>query len=157
MKITFAILLTSIAWNTEAQNVLQFDNNIELNISIVEFESEKHDIDTCNFQEQPYLCKIDGNEWYGSDMGMELPKYELKEVVLIHEGKKINLNVSKMFNPVFSTIISRRHFDVKLINGEIQIYGWFSDGAGTYCAKWLVKNDSSERILLSESETDCFE
>jgi hypothetical protein len=157
MKVTFAILLTSLVWNTQAQNVLQFDNNIELNVSIAEFELKKHDIDTCYLQEQPYFCKIDGNEWYGADMGMELPRYELKEIVLIHEGKKINLDISKMFNPAFSTTISTRHFDVKLINDVIQIYGWFSDGAGTYCAKWLVKNNSSKRILLSKSETDCFE
>lgn len=157
MKITFAIFLTILAWNTQAQNVLQFDNDIELHISIVEFETEKHDLDTCYFEEQSYFCKIDGNEWFGADMGMELPRYELKGIMVVHKDEKISLDVTQMFNPVFSTIISKRQFDVKLVNGEIQIYGWFSDGAGTYCAKWLIQDDSSERTLLSKSEADCFE
>lgn len=157
MKITLLIAISFFVFTSRAQNILHLEHDVELQVTIVEFVSENRTIDTCYYANQPYICKIDGHELYGIDSGMELPKLELKEIVVLHEGEKTNLDVSQMFNPVFGTFISERHFDVQLINSEIQIYGWFSDGAGTYCAKWLVKNSTSTRILLSRSEEECFE
>jgi hypothetical protein len=157
MKNTLVIVLITIAFNMKAQNILQFENNIKLKISIVEFDRDNHIVDTCYFENQPYYCKIDQMSWFGSDMGMELPKYELKEIVLLNNDEIIPLDVSKMFNPAFNTTISKGQFEVKLINNQIEIHGWFSDGAGTYCAEWLVINGTSNRTLLSNSETDCFE
>lgn len=157
MRSLLAILLLTISLKSQAQNVLQFDNSIDLHISIVNFQLENHNVDTCYCQNQPYFCKVDGMDWFGKDLGLELPKYELKEIIVIHKGEKIKLNVSQMYNPVFGLTISENHFKVKCINNQIHIYGWFADGAGTYCAKWIVKNGISNRVLLSKSEVDCFE
>lgn len=157
MKSILAIVLLTIACKTQAQNVLHFDHEIELYVSIEEFYLDIHTIDTCYFDNTPYVCKIDEKEWFGTDMGLELPKYVLEEIVVIHNGESINLDVTQMFNPVFSKTITERHFQVESESDRILIYGWFSDGAGTYCAKWLVKDGSSKRTLLSNSESDCFE
>lgn len=157
MKSILALVLLIIACKTQAQNVLHFDNSLELHITIEEFNMDIHTVDTCYFDNTPYICKIDEMEWYGTDMGLELPKYQLEEVIVIHNGEKIKLDVTQMFNPVFSKTITERHFQIESVNGQFSIYGWFSDGAGTYCAKWLVKGGSSKRTLLSNSEADCFE
>lgn len=136
---------------------MQFGHGVELIVTIEEFEPENHTIDTCHFQNQPYYCKIDGENWFGRDMGLELPSYELKEIVVVHKGMETALDVSQMFNPTFSLSISQRQFEVNVVNDELEVYAWFSDGAGTYCAKWLVRDGASKRTLLSNSEADCFE
>ncbi len=138
--------------DTQAQNILQFDNGIDLQITIVDFKAENHRIDTCLMKNQPYICTIDELNWYGMDLGMELPKYELKEVVVLFEGNTISLDVTQMYNPTFNEARLKRQFEVNIENGQIEINAWFSDGAGTYCAKWTIKNGSSKREILK----DCF-
>ena len=156
MKRTSVLILVILAFTSQAQNILHLEHDVELQVTIVEFALENHTIDTCFYDNRPYICKIDGLEWYGMDHGLELPKFDLKEIVFVRNEEKVNLDVSQMFNPAFSTSISERHFRAELINDDVQIYGWFSDGAGTYCAKWLVKDSDSKRILLSTSEEECF-
>lgn len=156
MRSILFIVFICTAFKTHAQSILQFDNGIVLEVTIKEFVAENHTLDTCYYKSQQYLCRIDGNEWFGMDHGMEIPTYELEEIVVIHKGEKTNLDVHQMYNPVLSTTISARHFTIKETNNQIEISAWFSDGAGTYCAKWLVEGGSSKRILLSSREEDCF-
>lgn len=140
-----------------AQNHIALNEHIVLYYSVVPFETKHHEIELCYFQNQPYYCLIDGKEWFGSDMGTELPKYEIKELYIIQNGIKIDLDYSKMFNPVFDTVINEQHFSLEDLTDGILLKGWFSDGAGTYCVEWEIKNKIALRTLISNSESDCFE
>ncbi len=155
MKRTSVFILVILAFTSQAQNILHLEHDVELQVTIVEFVLENHTIDTCFYDNRPYICKIDGVVWYGMDHGLELPKFELKELVFVRNEEKVNLDVSQMFNPAFSTTITERHFNARLINDDIQISGWFSDGAGSYCALWLVKEGVSARTYLSRTSEDC--
>lgn len=137
-------------------SVLNFPNGIELHVTIDTFEVNKHQIDTCFSVNRPYICQIDKKAWFGMDMGLELPKFQLSKLVVLYKGKHITLEVSQMFNPVFDTRISEKHFKARVVNEQLEISGWFSDGAGTYCARWQIVDGTAKRTLLSSDEEKCF-
>lgn len=156
MRFLFSFFCVCLSCHTFAQSELHFDDGIILRVEIDEFNYLDHYYDTCSPNETPYICRIDGEEWFGMDRGMELPKYQLKSLIFIDEDDTIFLDVSRMYNPTFYDGISNKHFLLEKSDDILEIFGWFSDGAGTYCAKWIISNSVAHRILLSNSEDDCF-
>lgn len=129
---------------------------INIRWRINEFKAENHKIRYCEneYQDAKYVCKIDGEEWFGSDFKMDLPKYELKTLSIFIDGKYVKLKISQMFNPNSTGELNKNQFKIKKESNYYILYGYFSDGAGTYTAHWKIKNGVSERIALSYDEED---
>ena len=133
---------------------IDLTNEINLKWTIKEFSSENHKIEYCENQDAKYICRIDNNDWYGSDFKMDLPKNELKSLTIYVDDKYIKLDVSQMFNPNNSGELDKNQFKIKKENDYYILYGYFSDGAGTYTTSWKIKNEKSERNKISNDEED---
>ena len=101
-----------------------------------------------------YICKIDNEIWYGSDFRMDLPKNELKSLAVYVDGKYVKLDVSQMFNPNKNGELNRNQFKIQKKFDYYILYGFFSDGAGTYITKWKIKDGKSERYKISNDDED---
>ena len=134
--------------------IIDLADEINLRWRIKNFISENHKIEYCENQDAKYICKIDNNDWYGSDFRMDLPKNELKSLAIYIDEKYINLDVSQMFNPNNSGELEKNQFKIKKVNDLYILYGYFSDGAGTYTTSWKIRNGKSERNKISNNEED---
>ncbi|WP_333851494.1 hypothetical protein [Epilithonimonas sp.] len=133
---------------------IDLTNNIYLIWRIKDFSSENHKIEYCENQDAKYICKIDDNDWYGSDFKMDLPKNELKSLTIYIDEKYIKLDVSQMFNPSNGEELDKNHFKIKKEKDFYILYGYFSDGAGTYTTSWKIKDGKSFRRKISSNEED---
>lgn len=133
---------------------IDLTNEINLKWTIKEFSSENHKIEYCENQDAKYICRIDNNDWYGSDFKMDLPKNELKSLTIYVDDKYIKLDVSQMFNPNNSGELDKNQFKIKKEKDFYILYGYFSDGAGTYTTSWKIKDGKSERSKISSDEED---
>ncbi len=133
---------------------IDLTNEINLRWTVKDFSSENHKIEYCENQDAKYICKIDNNDWYGSDFKMDLPKNELKSLTIYVDDKYIKLDVSQMFNPNNSGELDKNQFKIKKEKDFYILYGFFSDGAGTYTTSWKIKNGKSERNKISNDEED---
>jgi len=131
-------------------------DKINLRWEIINFKSQNHHIEYCEntHQDARYICSIDHKEWFGSDFKMDLPKYELKSLTIYINGNSIRLEVSQMFNPNNSGELNKDQFKIKKYKDFYILYGFFSDGAGTYTAHWKIQNGKSERIIISNEDED---
>ena len=134
--------------------IIDLADEINLRWRIKNFISENHKIEYCENQDAKYICKIDNNDWYGSDFRMDLPKNELKSLAIYIDEKYINLDVSQMFNPNNRGELEKNQFKIKKVNDLYILYGYFSDGAGTYTTSWKIRNGKSERNKISNNEED---
>ena len=99
--------------------------------------------------------KIDGIKYFGTDG--DLPKYELSNSYVFKNGKRIDLKTDGMYNPWFgngNNVKDLIHF-TNNENGTL-IFGIFSDGAGSYASEWLIYENKSKRIELSNDENFIF-
>ena len=155
MKYIFLLILlsnfNSIAQVTEGE--ILFENNIKLHWTIKTFNEKEHQIKICknDFGVQ-YICAIDNAIWYGSDIPVDKPKNQLTNLVLEIGKNKIILDVSSMFNPNFSGELSKHQFKIIKEGNQYVLYGFFSDGAGTYTAHWRIIDTISIREVISNSE-----
>ena len=133
---------------------IDLTNEINLKWTIKEFSSENHKIEYCENQDAKYICRIDNNDWYGSDFKMDLPKNELKSLTIYVDDKYIKLDVSQMFNPNNSGELDKNQFKIKKEKDFYILYGYFSDGAGTYTTSWKIKDGKSFRRKISSNEED---
>jgi len=156
MKETLSILLILIVQNSVGQIKLQFENDLTLEVYMSEFDPNLHSIDSCWNGQRLYYCNIDHSPWFGCDIGLELPKFQLDSLIFSNSNVYVSLDVSSMYNPTFSGTIDKRHFEIRTYADEFEIRGWFSDGAGTYCARWIIRNGQQIRTLLSTDEEECF-
>lgn len=156
MKIIFNIIAIFICTQSTAQVELKFENDIKLKVYISEFDATKHQVDICQDNGVEYYCLIDKSPWFGMDIGMNPPKYQLDSIIFENHKLTTSLDVSGMYNPTFSGTIDKRHFNIASSGESYIINGWFSDGAGTYCARWLLRSNSQIRTLLSNDEGECF-
>lgn len=156
MRKTFMILILLIVRNSNGQVKLQFENEITLEVYISEFDSRNHKIDSCRNGQGFYYCNIDDSPWFGCDKGLELPIYQLDSLIFSNANVHVRLEVSSMYNPTFSGTIDKRHFEIINYMDENVLSGWFSDGAGTYCSRWVIRNGKQIRTLLSTDEEECF-
>ena len=141
--------------NTKS-GTIDLKNEAELRWTIIDFNSSNHQIEYCKneYQDATYICSIDNKLWYGSDFRMDLPKYELKSLIFFVEKKLIKLDVSQMFNPNLNGELIADQFKLEKKDNYYILYGYFSDGAGTYTTNWKIKNGKSERGKLSNDEED---
>lgn len=150
----FLIYFLFIMQFTFSQNkgVIIIDKTISLKWEIQNFDKTNHTFEYCKESDWKYLCKIDNQEWFGSDFGMEFPKNELTKLNLIIGTENYDLETSRMYNPNFSGYLSSNQF--KLVDkGNYKIlYSFHSDGAGSYSAHWKIENGKAERITLSRDE-----
>lgn len=134
---------------------IQLNSKTRLTAVIETFDPSKHKIDTCrDALLNRYICRIDGNKWYGTDQGIELPRNQLKKLTIHFKGKDILLETACMFNPTFSSELKSGQFKFKRDGRLYFLYGFFSDGAGTYTAHWRIWNGKSTRIKISGDEND---
>jgi hypothetical protein len=101
-----------------------------------------------------YICRIDGKKWYGSDQGLELPRSELNKLTISINNKPFALNIADMFNPVYSFELNPEQFKVEKKGVSYFLFGFFSDGAGTYTAHWKISGGKSTRLKISNNEKD---
>ena len=155
MKYIFLLILlsnfNSIAQVTEGE--ILFENNIKLHWTIKTFNEKEHQIKICknDFGVQ-YICAIDNAIWYGSDIPVDKPKNQLTNLVLEIGKNKIILDVSSIFNPNFSGELSKHQFKIIKKGNQYFLYGFFSDGAGTYTAHWRIVDTISIREVISNLE-----
>ncbi len=133
---------------------IDLTNEINLRWTVKDFSSENHKIEYCESQDAKYISKIDNNDWYGSDFKMDLPKNELKSLTIYIDEKYIKLDVSQMFNPNNGEELDKNQFKIKKEKDFYILYGFFSDGAGTYTTSWKIRNGKSERSKISNDEED---
>lgn len=57
-----------------------------------------------------------------------------------------------MFNPNFISKLSIHQFKIEKEGNQYVLYGFFSDGAGTYTAHWKIVDAISIREVISNSE-----
>ena len=155
MKYIFLLILlsnfNSIAQVTKGE--ILFENNIKLHWTIKTFNEKEHQIKICknDFGVQ-YICAIDNAIWYGSDIPVDKPKNQLTNLVLEIGKNKIIFDVSSMFNPNFSGELSKHQFKIIKKGNQYFLYGFFSDGAGTYTAHWRIVDTISIREVISNLE-----
>ena len=152
------VLLSSLRINAqENSGIILFENNIKLHWTIKTFNEKEHQIKICknDFGVQ-YICAIDNAIWYGSDIPVDNPKNQLTNLVLEIGKNKIILDVSSMFNPNFSGELSKHQFKIVKEGNQYLLYGFFSDGAGTYTAHWRIIDNISIREVISNSEEHFF-
>jgi hypothetical protein len=158
MKILTASILTlffSVANGQKITSTVSLSDHIKLKGIIERFDASKHKIDTCTYEFTfKHICRIDGKKWYGSDQGLELPRTHLKQLKIYINKKPVSLDVSGMFNPRFGYELSEKQFKLVKKGTQYLLYGYFSDGAGTYTAHWRISNGKSTRIKISNDERD---
>ena len=82
---TIQILVFIISFSNlfgQKNGTIKIDNNISIYWEIQQFDTSKHTFEYCLESDLKYLCKIDKQDWFGSDRGLDFPKNELKNVFL---------------------------------------------------------------------------
>lgn len=130
--------------------------NIELIAVIEKFDSTKHHYDTCitDFGWKS-ICLIDEQIWFGTDQGLDLPKNKLLKLTIVINGKSILLETNGMYNVNFGSLtIREKQFKLTKTNVGFMLYGFFSDGAGTYTAHWRIIKNKANRNIISNDESN---
>ncbi len=133
---------------------IDLTDEIKLDWSIKEFNKELHEIEFCESIDANYICKIDNEDWFGSDFRMDYPKNKLDNLSVKINDCHVKLEVSKMFNPNHSGELNKNQFKLEKKNEIYILYGFFSDGAGTYTTNWKITNCKSVRSKISLDEID---
>ena len=155
INILLIVIITGQINAQKTTSTIEMGKQIYLTGTIETFDSSKHTFDICDTGlGWKSICLIDDNPWFGCDAGMDIPKNQLTKLILTIKGEKIDLDVSGMFNPNWNNELRNNQF--KLDSAEVGYYltGMFSDGAGTYTAKWIIIKDKGLRTKISNDETD---
>ncbi len=155
-KVSFLLFISFIslmkAQINEGKIILS--KNITLEWITEKFNPEKHKIETCESEfGDKFICKIDNEIWLGSDIGMDNPRNQLKKLILTIDSISVELDFKNMFNPSFDGGLSKNQFLIKKVGRFYRLYGFFSDGAGTYTVHWRILGKSSIREVISNDET----
>ena len=135
-------------------NDIKLSKNVHLNYEIKKFDKSKHLLTFCKKGVQKFICEIDNKKWFGSELQIEIPKNELVKLSIKIHGKTTNLDVSQMYNPNFGGQLGKNQFKLVKYKNYYKLFGYFSDGAGTYTSHWRIVNGNSNRILISNDEKD---
>lgn len=155
MRLILIIAIFFFATQIFAQSVrseVKLSSEITLTGVIKKFDVTKHKYDTCDTTlGWKSICLIDGQIWYGCDAGLELPKNQLTELIITIAKEEIMLDVSGMFNPSIENVLSANQFKLEPNEIGYNLYGHFSDGAGTYSVHWkIVKNKSIRQVITND-------
>jgi hypothetical protein len=160
MKILLLIsglALVEQCFSQPTTSTIEFDNDIILTGTVEPFIQSKHKYDTCDSGlDWKTICLIDGQIWYGNDLGLTIPKNQLTRLTLRINRNDINLDVSGMFNPNFGGRLTKEQFKLKTTEDGYILYGYFSDGAGTYTTNWRIVKNKSIRQTISRDERDFY-
>ncbi|HUV30841.1 MAG TPA: hypothetical protein VMY05_07130 [Acidobacteriota bacterium] len=155
--VLFAIVLLTTALPTGAEEAQSPDTNsytvplgegITLEMTVAKFKAGEHKLTGYQEPGRSYASLIDGKPVFGTDG--ELPSNQLIKATVIIEVDTISLDVSCMYNPFFGEP-DPRFFKIVRRSGFV-IWGYFSDGAGSYEAEWLIVKNSSVRVRLEWGE-----
>lgn len=139
-----------------AQNSIskvEVGEKIIVSANIVSFDSAKHTYDMCDTGlGWKAICLIDGKPWFGSDAGRDLPRNQIKRMSINIQEQEIQLDVSGMFNPNYENQLRKEQFKIKKTETGYLLSAYFSDGAGTYVAEWLIVKGTSVRTKISSEE-----
>jgi len=130
--------------------------NIELIAVIEKFDSSKHHYDTCRTDfGWKAICLIDGQIWFGNDQGLDLSKNKLLKLTMVINGTSIPLETHGMYNVNYGPLtIKEKQFKLTKTNVGFMLYGFFSDGAGTYTAHWQIIKNKANRNVISNDESN---
>jgi hypothetical protein len=154
--ILFAVLVTGALYG-QTKSSIDFGNGIILSAVVESFKADQHKYDTCDTgQDWKTICLIDGKIWFGTDQGLDIPKNQLTKMAIKINGKEIGLDVSGMYNPSFTGQLTKNQFKLKSLGEEYTLYGYFSDGAGTYTAHWTIIRNESLRQIITKDERELY-
>jgi hypothetical protein len=101
------------------------------------------------------ICLIDGQIWFGTDQRLDLPKNKLLKLTMVINGTSIPLETNGMYNVNYGSFtIREKLFKLTKTNLGFMLYGFFSDGAGTYTAHWQIIKNKANRNVLSNDENN---
>lgn len=147
LMLFLALSLPSVIWGAEETIKGSYNDGITLIMTINPFDAKSHTIKKCG----DYICLIDGKPFYGSDGKM--PKRVVSRLVFVKKGKRIDLDVSSMYDPSLNAEAMKTHISVLPYWGDAyKVTGYFSDGAGAYVCQWLVMSDGAIRTHISNFE-----
>jgi len=137
--------------NQETKNTrLTLNDSCSLIIEISKFDSSLNKIEKCEILNWIGVCLINDKLVFGTDF--EIPYTTLNKMEIHCSDRFIELEVSCMFNPNgVSLVPNREQFEIIKAEGGFILIGNFSDGAGTYSAKWKIVANKSVRIFLGEN------
>lgn len=145
-------LFSSFAFGQIKKGKIALGENISLIWEITPFAEKEHKLQTCDNGASAYICTIDALPWYGSDRGMDKPKNQLTKFILIIDGKYFYPEISGMYNPNFSGALKDNQIHITKQGDEYSLDAWFSDGAGTYMAKWRIVAKACIREIITNDE-----
>jgi hypothetical protein len=101
------------------------------------------------------ICLIVNEMWFGADQGLDLPKNKLLKLTIVINGISISLETNGMYNINWGSLtIREKQFKLTKTNVGFILYGFFSDGAGTYTAHWQIIKNKANRNVLSNDESN---
>jgi hypothetical protein len=143
-----SLLTSSLAFGGEPLPNNRYEDGITLTITSKPFDPKAHAIKKCEYA----ICVIDGRFIYGGNG--DVPKEEVTSFVFEQNGKKIELDVSSMYDSGVNNANIKQHISVtKWGRNSYQLVGYFSDGDDTYIGRWLVSPDGAIRHYLGDYET----
>ena len=147
LVITFALLpITAVGSEFEPSASLRLQPEITVELRASKFEPSQHKLTKSS---SGAVRLIDGKQFFGTDGG--LPRTQLDSATLIVEGTKVPLDVGQMYNPWFA-IPARESFSATRYEDGWVLTGLFSDGAGTYLARWRILGGTALREVISDDE-----
>ena len=129
-------------------SVARFDirSGISVEAHVSQFDAHEHAIARCHvYDNWSGVCLIDGKPVFGTDW--DLPVTMLDSATLLLGDQAIPLDVSGMYNPWVGEPL-KDAFRVEEVEGGYEVTGNFSDGAGSYRARWWVVDGISIRTLI---------
>lgn len=155
--IVFVFLCTGQLFGQKISSSIGLGNGVVLNSVVEPFNVKQHKYDTCDMgHELKTICLIDGKIWFGSDTGLELPRNQLMKLTIKTKGKEVELDVTGMYNVSYTGTLREKQFKIKLVGEEYRLYGFFSDGAGTYTAHWTIIRGKSFRQIITRDEREFY-
>jgi len=149
----FFLLLFAPALHAQSQQGhVSLYEDVDLYWESQSFVAAEHKVETCPDANGSYICAIDGALFYGTDQGMELPRNQLTQLTLVVGYTRIELDVRNMFNISYDGALRARQFKIEKEGAYVRLYGFFSDGAGTYTVQWRIDEKRAVREVISTDE-----
>jgi hypothetical protein len=145
------LFLTFDSYSQVKTTTIELGSNIKITSSIESFNPKNHEIDTCDTGlGWKAICLIDNNPVFGTDHNM--PKYQLLKLTIKINNATIPLCTDYMYDLNWDNSIRKDQFLFKKDEVGYSLYGFFSDGAGSYGVCWKIINNKSFRLIITNSE-----
>ena len=143
----FILISNAICWGQSESAIISINDTISLKLERTKFEPKGSKLD---YYKNNFLYSINGRPIFGTDG--DIPKYILKAATLKVGMTNYNLQINDMYNPWFGEKPNEQFFTFEKEGPEMRLRGYFSDGAGSYGAEWLIVGLISVRTVLSKDE-----